>query len=69
MEYTEITKPGAEQMAVPPNLDHESSLVSDFDWTKIEKELGIHDREELNLAHLAIDRHTNSYRRDKVALH
>ena len=69
MEYSEITKPTLDEMTVRPNLDHEYLLNSDFDWTQMERELGIPNREELNLAHLAIDRHANSHRRDKIALY
>ena len=69
MEYSEIIKPSVDKMAVQPNLDDEYLLGSDFDWTQIERELGIHNREELNLAYLAIDRHAKSHRRDKVALY
>ena len=69
MDYPEITKPNVDQMPVRPNLDHQSRLISSFDWTQIERELGIQNREELNLAHLAFDRHAKSHRRDKVALY
>ncbi|MFQ5997258.1 MAG: acetate--CoA ligase [Dehalococcoidales bacterium] len=69
MEYPEITKPSVDKMAVRPNLDGEYPLGSDFDWTQIERELGIHNREELNLAYLALDRHANSPRQNKVALY
>jgi len=68
MEYSEITKPGVGEMAVRPNLDHRYALAGDFDWTQIERELGIQRQEELNLAHLCIDRHAASPHRDKVAL-
>lgn len=67
MDYPEITKPGINEMTVRPNLDHNYDLGGDFDWTQIENELGIQNREELNLAYLAIDRHAASNRRDKVA--
>ena len=68
MDYPEITKPSVDKMAVRPNLDHTYALGGDFDWTQMEAELGIQQREELNLAHLAIDRHAASNRRDKTAL-
>ena len=68
MDYPEITKPSVDEMAVKPNLDHGHVLASDFDWTQMERELGIQRREELNLANLAIDRHAASPRRDKKAL-
>ncbi len=68
MHYPEISKPGVEEMPVRPNLDHQYALGGDFDWTQMERELGIQHRDELNLAYLAIDRHAASPRRDKVAL-
>ena len=68
MNYPEITKPKVDEMAIRPNLDNSSLLGADFDWTQIERELGIQNRDELNLAYLAIDRHATSHRRDKVAL-
>ena len=68
MDYPEITKPSVDEIAVKPNLDHRYVLGGDFDWTQMEKELGIQRHEELNLAYLAIDRHAASSRRDKVAL-
>ena len=68
MNYPEITKRSVDEMAVRPNLDHGYTLGGDFDWTQIEREMGIQCREELNLAHLCIDRHAASPRRDKVAL-
>ena len=68
MDYPEITKPNVDDMAVRPNLDHHHVLGGNFDWTQMERELGIQHHEELNLAHLAIDRHATSSRRDKVAL-
>ncbi len=68
MHYPEISKPGVEEIPVRPNLDHQYTLGGDFDWTQMERELGIQHRDELNLAYLAIDRHAASPRRDKVAL-
>lgn len=69
MEYPEITKPDISEFPVRPNLSAELTPGSDFDWTAIEKELGINSREEVNLAHLAIDRHAASPRRGRVALY
>ena len=68
MDYTEIPKPGLEEMAVKPNLGQRDSLGSAFDWKQIEAELGVENRGEINQAHLCIDRHAASPRRDKVAL-
>ncbi len=68
MGYPEITKPSVDEMAVRPNLGHQYVKGDDFDWVQMERELGIQHHAELNLAHLAIDRHAASPRRDKVAL-
>ncbi|MBI2857666.1 MAG: AMP-binding protein, partial [Chloroflexi bacterium] len=68
MDYHEIPKPTLDHLTVKPNLDSLSSLGSGFDWTAMEREVGIRNREEVNLAHLAIDRHAASSRKDKVAL-
>ncbi len=68
MDYAEILKPGLEEMAVKPNLGPSDGLGSDFDWKQIEAELGVANRGEINQAHLCIDRHAASSRRDKVAL-
>ncbi|MDO8490650.1 MAG: acetate--CoA ligase, partial [Dehalococcoidia bacterium] len=68
MNYPEIDKPVIGEMAVRPNLDHQYPLGGDFDWAVMEEELGVRQKNEMNLAHLAIDRHAMSARRDKVAL-
>ncbi len=69
MDYPEIAKASVNEMAVKPNLNHGDIIPGgDYDWTQMERELGIQHREELNLAHLAIDRHAASTRRDRVAL-
>ena len=68
MDYPEIAKASVDEMAVKPNLNHGDIPGGDYDWTQMERELGIQRREELNLAHLAIDRHAASTRRDRVAL-
>ncbi len=68
MDYPEIPKPNVAQMAVRPNLNYARDASPDFDWTKIEKELGIRSDADLNQAFLCLDRHAASSRRDKVAL-
>jgi len=68
MDYPEITKLDIDKFKVKPHLDKESLADNNFNWTQIENELGIHRLEELNLTHLAIDRHASSHRRDKIAL-
>ena len=68
MDYPEIPKLAPHDTIVNPNLTDEVTLGAFFDWTTIEKDLGIHGTEEVNLAHLAIDRHASSHLKDKVAL-
>jgi len=68
VDYAEIPKLAPGGLSVKPNLDNLSLLGSSFDWTVVEREVGIRDREKVNLAHLAIDRHAASSRKDKVAL-
>ncbi|MFC2046985.1 acetate--CoA ligase, partial [Chloroflexota bacterium] len=68
MNHSEITKPSVGDMVMRPNLDHQHFLDGGFDWAQMEREIGIQRNGELNLAHLAIDRHADSPRRDKLAL-
>lgn len=68
MDYPEIAKPSVDQMAVSPNLNYARDANPDFDWTRIERELGARDDTELNQAFLCIDRHAASSRRDRIAL-
>ncbi|MBI2854365.1 MAG: acetate--CoA ligase, partial [Chloroflexi bacterium] len=68
MDYPEIAKSPVAGMSVPPNLADLSMLGADFDWESIKKELGIRDKRQMNLTHLAIDRHAASAIKDKVAL-
>lgn len=69
MDYAEIPKKPVTQMAVKPNLSNLSALGAPFDWTVLEKELGMTDKSKVNLAHMAIDRHAVSSRHDKTALY
>lgn len=68
MDYPEIAKPPVTQMPVPPNLADLSMLGAKFDWERVKNELGIRDPAQVNLAHLAIDRHAASPIADKTAL-
>ena len=68
MDYPEIPKTAPAKAGVNPNLDDSSKLGAPFDWAVMEAELGILRKEEVNLAHLAIDRHASSNLKDKTAL-
>ena len=68
MDYAEIKKPDVSRMAVTPNITDAAVLGADYDWTLIERELGVTDASQVNLARLAFDRHAASSRADRVAL-
>ena len=69
MDYPEITKTGMYECKIKPNLNIEDFSDNIFDWAQIENELGIDNLEEINLAHLAVDRHARSENRDKIAFY
>lgn len=54
-------------MKVRPNLPDDSRLTPDFNWEALEKELGLDEDTNYNLAYAAIDRHLES-RINKMAL-
>ena len=68
MEYPKITKMPLEQYAVKPNLQDYLKLVEQFSWDKVSSELDWFDREHINIAHVAIDSHLKTNRRNKKAL-
>jgi hypothetical protein len=47
-------------MKVRRNLLDDSSLTSTFDWGAIEKEFGLMEQTNYNLAYAAVDRHTTT---------
>ncbi|MBM2831034.1 MAG: acetate--CoA ligase [Dehalococcoidia bacterium] len=69
MDYSPITKAPVDQMKVRPNLIDVRTLGGHFDWQSLEKELGLVEGVNYNLAYAAIDRHLESARRNKVALY
>jgi len=50
-------------------LQNYDETTANFDWSEVEKEFSWHETGRLNVAHEAIDRHANSYRKNKVALY
>ncbi|WP_040286169.1 acetate--CoA ligase [Sporosarcina koreensis] len=49
-------------------MDNYDELVKNFDWKEAEKEFSWYETGKVNIAHEAIDRHADSYRKNKVAL-
>ena len=60
MEYAPIPKIPADKMKVKPNLTSVAQLDPKFDWMTLEKELGLDEAKNYNLAYAAIDRHARS---------
>lgn len=68
MEYSRITKKPFEEYAVKPNLQDYHKMCEEFSWDKISPELDWFDNEHINIAHVAIDSHLKTERRNKKAL-
>ncbi|XXM71769.1 acetate--CoA ligase [Lysinibacillus sphaericus] len=51
------------------NLQSYEDTYSSFDWKEAEKEFSWHETGRVNLAYEAIDRHAESFRKNKVALY
>jgi len=68
MPYETIAKPPAEQHSVRPNIDDYRKMCEEFRWEQVSAELDWFDREHVNIAHVAIDSHLKTDRRDKTAL-
>lgn len=52
-----------------PNLQDYESTYASFSWEAVEKEFSWYETGKLNMAHEAIDRHAESWRKNKVALY
>lgn len=51
------------------NLKNYDEAVKQFDWKEVEKEFSWHETGQVNLAYEAIDRHAESFRKNKIALY
>ena len=68
MEYPKITKKPFEQFKVKPHLKDYLEMREKFSWDKIPRELDWFDPEHINIAHVAVDAHLKTDRRNKKAL-
>ncbi len=68
MTYSTITKDTFEQHAVKPHLTDYVKMCKEFSWDTISRELDWFDKEHINIAHIAIDTHLKTDRRNKKAL-
>ncbi|MBI4329669.1 MAG: AMP-binding protein, partial [Chloroflexi bacterium] len=60
MDYAPVLKMPVDKMKVRPNLTGAGQLDPAFDWKGLEKELGLNEAANYNLAYAAIDRHARS---------
>jgi acetyl-CoA synthetase len=68
MEYPKIVKEPWQQFAVRPNLQDYPGMCAEFRWDRIAQELDWFDREHINIAHVAVDSHLKTDRRNRKAL-
>ncbi len=68
MEYPKITKKSFEQFDVKPHLQDYLKMWEKFSWDKIPLDLDWFDNEHINIAHVAIDSHLKTDRKNKKAL-
>ena len=57
------------KFALPPNLKDYKKTYQSFNWKEAEKELTFFEGKKFNAAYNAIDRHAESWRKNKVALY
>ncbi len=69
MNYETIKKGEIDEMAVAPNLDDYQKTRDNFKWEDIAQELDGFKDGGLNIAYEALDRHTKTPARDKIALY
>src|SRR5713101_3776537 len=69
VNYQTLNKRPIEDFKVRPNLADYKGTREKFSWDQIEKELDGLPGGGLNLAYEAIDRHTKTHRKDKVAMY
>jgi acetyl-CoA synthetase len=68
MEYPVITKKPLEKFGVTPNLQNYQNIYESFSWNKLAQEVAWFDSELINIAHVAIDAHLKTDRKNKKAL-
>ncbi|MGD8520420.1 MAG: acetate--CoA ligase [Desulfobacterales bacterium] len=68
MEYPVITKKPLEKFIVTPNLQNYRNVYESFSWNKLAQEVDWFDNEHINIAHVTIDAHLKTDRKNKMAL-
>lgn len=65
---TDVYRKTSKDFSSPPNLHDYSEVYSSFDWKLARRELDWFDGTKINAAYNAVDRHTHTWRKNKVAL-
>jgi acetyl-CoA synthetase len=68
MEYPKISKQPLEKFTVRPNLENYQRIYENFSWNQLAQELDWFDSERINIAHVAIDTHLKTDRKNKKAM-
>ena len=68
MDYPRIVKGPREEFLARPNLSDYQKLRDEFKWEDLSAELDWFDADHINIAHIAVDTHLKTDRRDKKAL-
>jgi acetyl-CoA synthetase len=68
MEYPKISKQPLEKFTVRPNLENYQRIYENFSWNQLAQELDWFDSEHINIAHVAIDTHLKTDRKNKKAM-
>jgi len=68
MAYETIRKPPLDGFRVKPNLQDYQAARQELSWSGLSAELDWFDDEHLNLAHICVDAHLTTERRDKPAM-
>ena len=68
MEYPLISKKRLEKFELKPNLQNYQKTYDSFSWNTLAQELDWFDGEHINIAHVAIDSHLKTDRKNNKAL-
>ncbi len=68
MEHPTIIKNLSKQDAAGHNLNNYEEICGDFSWDKISQKIDWFDKEHINIAHVAIDAHLETDRKNKKAM-
>lgn len=66
---TDVYRKTSKDFSSPPNLNDYDKVYHSFDWKLARKELDWFDGTKINAAYNAVDRHTQTWRKNKVALY